>query len=512
MIPSPRPTLSFSPYGSSSNMTATDPLDFTPEFTMSTVQFENEILNVVVSSLLAVLIIANIGSAVSKLVYFSRGKDFCYRSWIRAYIFANSDDPLRLLSWISRNYAYRKREWTRHPNKLHWSRLAVPLLARGLILVVTIVSIGITVPAEKRLSGCSRGDYALTLNEAKAQSSDLKNIECLDIPLSSRRGKLLVRASYCTCFVVRLGGGEPSINVTHNTVDGSIEWLLSNGSKTTGSRTYVEWKQEGVENVFRSQLSRTISIDSFMRVVVAAVEDGLEQDCGGPTKALSDRSRSTPLTDCNFRNLDIFNFNSWIESYMRNALQWEKKPTLQPRVQITDQDGWKEQSDCVTDIVVSRPVVNILPLLITLIALFIVNLAVTLAVSKHGNALDTGFHIIKEVLGHDCTSNPLEENVERGEVMGLPLRCWRCRVAGAHVGFVGRSGDIPIEGFKDASSDAELIVCGCSRVREEVERADMLRIDISSQASESLSSSMLQSQALPPPPQLPRHYHIASTE
>lgn len=473
-----------------------DPIDTTPEFTMSTVQFENEVVNVVISSLLAVLIIANIGSTISKLVYFSRDKDFSYRSWVRAYIFANSDDPLRIFSWISRNYVYRPRNWARHRNKLCWGRLVVPLLARGFILIVSVVSIGITIPGNKALSGCSRGDYALVMNETMAEFKGDRLADCLDIPLSSRRGKLLVKASYCNCLLLTLGSEGPAIRVKHDNPDGSIEWSVSDNESTYGFRSYVEWKQNDVKNVFRSELSRTVDIDSHMRVAIKAVGQVMGQECIGETKVINSAARETSLENCDFLVWTPARLIEVIESYVRNGLQWKRTPEVQRRVQITDQNEWKSNTTCVTNIVVSRPIVNILPLLITLIGLVIVNLIVTLAVSRHGNALDAGFHLIKEALGHDCTSNALEENVEREEVKELSLRSWKCGIAGAHRGFIGRTGDIPIEGFRDDVTGIELNVCGCSRVVEEIGEARVMVDSTTPQYSNSPSSLLQQSQTL----------------
>eukprot|EP00177_Eucheuma_denticulatum_P000681 GFKZ01001225.1.p1 GENE.GFKZ01001225.1~~GFKZ01001225.1.p1 ORF type:complete len:544 (-),score=58.59 GFKZ01001225.1:413-1861(-) len=468
-------------------MAVTDPIDVTPAFTVTTVQFQSEVLNGITTSLLTVFIIVNIGSVVSKLIYVSRGLDFHYDSWLRAFIFANSDDPLRILSWISRNYTYRKRSWTRNPNKLKLTRLIWPLLARGIIFTVSIVSVGITVPSTKVLSSCTQGDYRLELDPTAPRGpNNFKFTACLDVPLESERGRPRGTVSYCTCTVLPIGEDRPFLRVNHGNNDGSLEVIVSNGTSGGGQRSYVEWKIDGRSTLFRSQLPLSIDVDLHMRMASLEIQEQFGSNCVGLSEVVDGNPRvlEASLASCPFdEDVSLVELVGAIESRIRHAMTWRRVRNVQNRVAINRQSsGATTITECVLDVAVFRPVVNIIPLLIALVLLVLLNVIVSRIVSRHGNAFDAGFHLVKEVFGHDTTSNPLEENEEREEVQELELRYWRCGAAGAHVGFWGRRGDIPVADFTE-----DLIVCGCNRVDDEAEYMSAAGTDVASSTSASFS-------------------------
>lgn len=179
-----------------------------------------------------------------------------------------------------------------------------------------------------------------------------------------------------------------------------------------------------------------------------------------------------------------------VEAYLRGSIVWEKRLETQKRIKVVKDLFTAYDDDCPIEIVVTRPIVNILPLTIMLALWFIVNLAVSYTVSKHGNALDSAFHLIKETLGHDSTSNPLESNLGRNELSHLKLHNWKCTSGGGgHVGFIGREGDIPVEDF-----ESDIVVGGCAHTKADLKRA----VDLCRSADVSSFSQALKSPAPKP--------------
>jgi len=89
-------------------MTITQKLDITPVHYLHS-PVGQEILNVLISSLLVTFILVNIGTIVTKLVQLTFRKRFSFKSYRRYMIFAHSDDLIRLLFWARGRYAYREK-------------------------------------------------------------------------------------------------------------------------------------------------------------------------------------------------------------------------------------------------------------------------------------------------------------------------------------------------------------------------------------------------------------------
>lgn len=473
-----RQTLSTPPIMAGSVLRIDDELDVTPAFTFSTIQFSNDVVNTIVASFITVLILVNIGSAVSKLVYFTRTTSFSYKSWLRAFIFANSDDPLRVLAWLSRKYVYRESEWNRYPNRRRGSRLFLPLLARATILIASIASVAVTVPNVRDMEGCVNNDYQLRYDPTIADLNQrLLYPACLDVPLTTDRGEVTSTASYCMCLdllVPNEAADPPStrVKITPNATLGTITTRLENRTNIASYFFYVEWKRANSSldgRTFRSDLVKTLDLEAHADLLLDVFRNS--RFGASPCNRLNDfqdadGSISYDL-DCEIQSFEII---YEVETYLRSAMTWKRiKPgNKQTRIELTadSRQGGSETPACPLDLKISRPLVNIVPLAIMLAVWVVFNLIVSFAARKHGNALDAGFHIVKEALGHDCTSNPLEKCMEREEVTHVELRKWRCGAGGAHVGFIGRDGDRPVDNF-----DESTIVSGCSRVAVELDRA-----------------------------------------
>lgn len=458
-------------------MAVDDSIDYTPQFTFSTLQFENETVNLIVTSLIAVLILSNIGSIISKLVYFTRETSFSYDSWLRAFIFANSDNPIRILSWIFRGYVYRDKKWKRFTHKLCPGRLFFPLLARITVLLVSIGSIAITIPSEKRINVCNTVDYVLTFDQTRANFSDLPNSVCLNIPLTSKRGSVLASAAYCTCPI-----GDDSVPIEGSGVavfrdekEGRLRTIVYSRGKAHGIASYVEWKLTDDEKVKKGRVYRTdvspegskLDQVSHAEIAIRAISDS-HQGCNRGTPQSSTDTKDgiygyrVPL-ECDF---DVAKESDAVSSYLRNALSWVRtdEDELQRLVlEDTVSKVGAATKDCPIEVSVQRPFVNIAPLTLVLVGIFLINIFVSIFVGKHGNALDAGFHIIKEALGHDCTSNPLELPVDREEIRKVQLRKWRCNEGGSYVGFIGRHCDRAVNEFENDAT-----ICSCTNVSKEL--------------------------------------------
>lgn len=453
-------------------MAVGDGLDFTPRPTMSTIQTPDETANVVINSLLIVFILININSAVSKLIHLTRNATFNYNSWLRGFIFASSDDPLRILSWLRRRYVYRESDWNRYPNTLRKRRLALPLLARMFVLLVSIVSIAITIPRDKILSGCSRGDYKIHFDEADADPNDTFNSICTEIPLMSNRGEANATASHCAC-PSKITLPRPDLKTAVLATDilsyESLDISMVFGDKGAATLFYVEWRRGDIpDKSYRSELSKVISEQKLYELVFAwFTEDNPDCDI-----IENDTIKHFASWSCPF--VDIENTSRRIYSRLRSSIRWERTENIQPRLELKDvllePSPTNRITECVVPIIVTRPIVNMVPLAIMLTVWIAINAAISFIASKHNNVLDAGFHIVKEALGHDTTSNPLEQCKETDGIVELQLRKWRCGGGGAHVGFIGRAGDVAVERFSE-----EELVCGCAVVGTELERARTLR-------------------------------------
>lgn len=458
-------------------MAVDDVIDYTPEYSFSTLQFESEVVNLIITSLIAVFILSNIGSIISKFVYFTRETSFNYNSWLQAFIFANSDNPVRIITWIFRGYVYRQ-DLKRFPNKLRLQRLFVPLLARFTILFFSILSIAITLLSEKRISVCNESDYFLTLDPTKATFSNLPNSICLNIPLASTRGSVLASAAYCTCPLgEQVERSDSGVAVYRDEKEGRLRTILFSGGFAAGTASYVEWKRTDDEKYrtvisYRTDMSSNgngASIDQEIHadIVIRALSASNE----GCTRGVPEIGRNpeegiyrylVPLLGCDFdteKEIDVVN------SHLRNALTWVRTTDEPKRLVLegTFSKTGNVTGVCPIEVSVQRPLVNIAPLVCGLLGIFLINILVSIFVNRHGNALDAGFHIIKEALGHDCTSNPLEQPVDRKEVNVVHLQNWICNGGGSYVGFTGRHCDRVVDKF-----EKDTTICSCVNTAREL--------------------------------------------
>ncbi|CDF34775.1 unnamed protein product [Chondrus crispus] len=464
-------------------MTLLQELNATPDFSFSTVQTSSDIINALIISLLTVFVISNILSVTSKLIFSSREKSFEYLSWVRSFIFVNSDDPIRIFSWIWHRYSYKEKGCTRYRNEIQLRRLVLPLLARLFILVTAITSVAISIPSEKRLSGCEKGDFRIQMDpNVRKPAPDLNRV-CADIPLTTTLGKVRSRVSYCSCLVdfgsnVPVSKGEGGI-ITITTASGQLWTALVSKNNTAASAFYIQWVKDRRQRDNDKSLLFTnvekIDSDDHLQVIANALRSETVQQC--TAKGTSDKLPSednsliakAQILDCDFDPLSLI---ARVQAYVTGSLTLNKlrRGEMDNRLELNPLTGEvRETAACPIDVVVSRPIVNILPLALMLVLWGIINVLVSIYTSRRGNAFDMGFHIIKEALGHDTTSNPLEENSNRGEAMELPLRKWRCGAGAAHEGFIGRDGDVPVQGF-----DSFTNVCGCTQVVTEIEAASAL--------------------------------------
>eukprot|EP00177_Eucheuma_denticulatum_P004859 GFKZ01008819.1.p1 GENE.GFKZ01008819.1~~GFKZ01008819.1.p1 ORF type:complete len:479 (+),score=39.36 GFKZ01008819.1:336-1772(+) len=460
-------------------MVVDDPLDFTPNFTMSTLQTSSEVANLIINSVLVVLVLINIGSAVSKLVYITKPGRIWYSSWLRGFIFANSDDPLRIISWMMRRYIYRDPKYERYPNRLRLKRLLWPLLARGLVFIVSVASIAVTIPTDKMLDGCQNGDYRVVFDVTNPNPDLPRQPICSEIPLTSKLGSPLSKAVSCVCpapLVPTESFAEDTadsrdvifVSTSINSVSQEMVIFIATFQRSEAFQFFIEWRPEDRPNLaFRSQIDEGLTPREFSNLVTSWFLSD-HDDCEPVGEDTEDGAFIFKTFSC--RSQDISADGARMESRLRDSISFERVPEIQERREVfkvatsgDDLTGFPS-TECVVPIIVSRPIVNMAPMAIILLIWVTINVIISLVSRRYDNALDAAFHLVKEALGHDSTSNPLEDCTEKKERKHLKLRNWQCGAGGFHRGFLGRRGDVALDEF-----DEFAVVSGCGIIRSEHE-------------------------------------------
>eukprot|EP00737_Agarophyton_chilense_P001459 gb/GEZJ01001640.1/.p2 GENE.gb/GEZJ01001640.1/~~gb/GEZJ01001640.1/.p2 ORF type:complete len:238 (-),score=25.64 gb/GEZJ01001640.1/:5439-6152(-) len=163
--------------------------------------------------------------------------------------------------------------------------------------------------------------------------------------------------------------------------------------------------------------------------------------------------------DCQF---DIFKVFPYVSVAMRERMSFQKQDETALKLQVLpgpNREG-KIHQVCAVDLTVTRPIVNIVPLLIGLAMAFCLNMATSFWALHHDDALSAAFHIVREILGHDTTANPLQKNRVLDEVEKVALKKFVCSDGGsAHVGFVQGLGDTAVDQIHGGRR-----VCRCQQV------------------------------------------------
>ncbi|KAI0558171.1 hypothetical protein FGB62_229g012 [Gracilaria domingensis] len=464
-------------------------IDFTPQHTLSTFQFQSEALNTVVTSLILALIIANFGSVVNRLIFLSDKNVLSYRSLARSHVFLNSDDVLKILYWVRGRYDFQISDHPPAQHKLCRSLLIVPLCARVLILVVNIGSIALALPSEKRLDACSRGDYALvqrlpetpfTLGE---QEVDIQfDQPCTRIPLEASLGTVRSSASYCSVRVALgvISAQQEIVSLTeerqspgyiafvHVEHAGEVGTLVaSNGTLQTFS-SFVQWNTEN-EQVLNSVWT-SFDPETHRNVVVQSLRLATQLRCNVIASDRTDTELGVwhgTFLDCAFNANQVQRYAS---AGVRESMSFRKESGIAPRAWISGPRRGTTESVCAVDITATGPLTNIIPLTVALVVMFGLNMAIRWFVSQNGNVTDAAFHLAREILGHECGANPLQMSASGAGVKQVELQYFECADGvSAHVGFLKGSGCEIVKHFSDGRILSRCTQVGCrgSRFVEE---------------------------------------------
>ncbi|CAN8068089.1 unnamed protein product [Agarophyton chilense] len=452
-------------------------IDVTPQSTLSTIQFSNEAINTVITSLLTTLVIANLGSLINRLVFLSNRDSFSYTSFCRSFIFINSDDPLRLLSWFRGRYEYKhSQQQSSTQQKIQGRRLITPLLARIALLIVGIGSIALALPSEKRLDACSRRDQALIQiplpsdEQLVVDPQQLLKV-CSQIPLRTQLGTVRSSASYCSVtglpvslsFInnfeqVATQVQTPGfIGTAYSNDTGALVSLIFSGDSVQALNSFVEWKTED-DKLFRS-IMPIYNGERHLDVLAQSLSQATGQQCRRDFTITNNTDAGVffvSTLDCQFEANDAI---TYVAAGVRESLRFQEQSNVALRIPV---DGVVKQIDriCAIDVSVTRPLINIVPLAVGLLFAFCLNMAVAITVSHRGNAMDAAFHIVREILGHDTSANPLQTNRELDDVQMVALQKFLCADGiSAHVGFVQGVGDIAVREI-----GAERVVGRCMQV------------------------------------------------
>ncbi|PXF48014.1 hypothetical protein BWQ96_02205 [Gracilariopsis chorda] len=444
-------------------------VDYTPLLTISTIQFENEVVNTVATSLIVVFLLTNLGSIINRLVFISDKTQFNYRSFLRAFIFMHSDDITRLAYWWKGKNPYLSLlnpggsgggRAQRMLNRVQRRRLLLPVCARILLVVSSIASIALTIPGKKTFSSCGRADYEPQMGSVSPNFSEepggVLTRLCRDIPINTKRGDVSSKVSYCSTVLpldtnalfeestaVIAGYWEQGgLLISGYTVNGRSNLVLS----------FVEWQRGVNGNIYRSHI-RQWSPERHLGVCA----EGISRDRNRACTIQSTRNDSIQgvgvtlgLLSCDDAP-DLQSGSSLVAGAVRDSLGWVKFRSTIQRSKLTGGEfRIPQQRECPVVISVERPVVNIVPLLVALVMMYTLNYAVNETVSHKGDIMDALFLLVKETLGHDCTSNPLEDSGGEKEVDVLQLQRFECADGrSAHIGFLRGRGDRVVEEFSD---------------------------------------------------------------
>ncbi|PXF41765.1 hypothetical protein BWQ96_08515 [Gracilariopsis chorda] len=94
------------------------------------------------------------------------------------------------------------------------------------------------------------------------------------------------------------------------------------------------------------------------------------------------------------------------------------------------------------EITIKRPLMNLILLVIGAVAAFAVNKTTAALLSSRADVTHLGFHMVRELLGHDTRANPLQHGKEQEQDQRVTMQRFVCiNGESAHVGFMEGDGD-----------------------------------------------------------------------
>lgn len=457
-------------------MVLIDPLDYTPRASFNDIQFSSESVNVIVSSLLLGMILANLDGIVSRIMNVTPASQLNFRDASRAYIFANSNDLIKLFEWIRGKYPFRHASWSRLPNTIRLRRLTYPLLARTALSIASLFAIAVTLPTTTSRVDCSHVDYQLIIeNDAIDKNVGRFVGLCQGIPLVSERGDVVSSLSFCYSPTnisdprpVDRRTPPPPQNRVLTVMYDREQALVNTGFITNGIfvglTSFAQWVNPEGKN-FRSDLRTTIQPDQLRRLVTDAIAFELGNEC-------TVQADSSPVEDAQDSPLRMEVHNYFLDcggefddfrvlaiggAFFVSAASWEPTPGVQERYLVTLNGTFTEVTerteDCPVTVVFVRPIVNLLPLTILWLIALGVNVFIGYLFRKHDDVTDVAFHVMKEAVSGDCTSNVLEKSEQHEHKRSIPLRK-SMRGRYGHVGYLSQHGEVVVEEF-----DPHIVVC-----------------------------------------------------
>lgn len=445
------------------------PLEYYPRYSFSTVQTNNEVLDTIITSLLLTFILVNFNATIHKLVTVTHRDYLNYNSYIRAYIFAASDDITQIISWIRGRNSFLPEHMEgvqSNEKRILRSRLICPLFARAIVFFAAILSIALALPSDKVFSECSGGDFETVikqLNQDENLNGYRANSLCSLVDLKPRRGTTPTTINLCAQEITDELTEDPIqeqsfdnwCSFKFDPEEGVATVLFGSSGKTRGIRFYVEWtpsKNKKLRSILQTQDQGILDASSQRENLRRAIKD-LECDLADEDSGNTDTG--TYEITCDVDAFDVEKAADNAERVFRSALRFHRTDDIQERLDIpVDGSDPKRIKECPFIITVSRPIINILPLAVTVVLSFTINMAVGFTVSERGSVDDITYHVIKEALGLDVTCNPLQEpKSQRGSGASLPLiklkKFWCNDGVSAHIGFLRAPEDREVEDMEE---------------------------------------------------------------
>lgn len=465
------------------------PLDVTPPRTLSTIQFNSDTLNTFLSSILITFVLAFFNSTLHNLITLSHHDFFHYESYLRAYIFNSSDDSLTILQWILGQNPFTDSllvdsKWRRTSRTTKWSRLIIPLLARGIVIAASIASIAMAIPIEKQFSRCEGGEFEAVLTNPRERDTVWQtNSLCTDLGLGTTLGTTSSRLSFCAEPLAKYEKSQLALDTAEdrarnvNAVEmeydrefAHVTTFYTSRGLQRGVQFYIEWTPTGSDKLrsLYPSFDRSMHAEIALRAISSQAGNAgcapLNESLGGGGGV----AHSVVMhVNCRF---DVETAVKEAESLFRGGLVWHKTRADVARVRmlaVTSETAAVSErtTDCPYTVDMNVIAVNLVPLSVILVFAFATNMTLSALLRSHGNVDDASFHLVKEAFSLDTTLNPLEVNVEDNggpagdDATKLPFLHMVCDdETTAHVGYLGSARCTVV----DKAGEEERVVSCCA--------------------------------------------------
>lgn len=340
---------------------------------------------------------------------------------------------------------------------------------------MSIGSTFIAVHSEKTLDACSGGDYALyqrPVRELDTGGSAVLNQLCVPLDLNSSLGEVRSSLSMCSFFLPIIDSDfakvvskteelrVPGLLMAGQDLKiGALFSVLVSSKKVVVLGFGVKWAMPNGD-VFHSKVS---NYDSYVHlgVLADAVRQATNSTCEiRRVEPISDSANGVVMAslDCAFPPEKVLNT---VLVAVKKSLHFQEQEEVALRHRtFANGSGVMDSRTCAAEITINRPLMNLIPLVIGAVAAFAVNKTTAALLSSRADVTHLGFHMVRELLGHDTRANPLQHGKEQEQDQRVTMQRFVCiNGESAHVGFMEGDGDRVVQHLEDSGH----VAC-CSQI------------------------------------------------